>query len=249
MKKILYHLILINLIVIFTGCSSNEKPVIVQEEMNGTEQESAKLIEESNEKDSEEPQMMIEFMLEEEQLTINLDKIPILKNYLSQIENRKDAIDQMKINKLDIESTESIYLLGFAGSENMYSYLLLDPTDAGRSFLLTDRAKFLKISQSPDNKKLLFYFERTVKNQPWKTNKIVVLDLLNWESNKLINNADHNNIALNQFKWPILNIKWTDNESVSTTVPSIKHATKDELTKWINSEQSTKQVEFFIANE
>ncbi|MFB1051593.1 hypothetical protein [Paraliobacillus sp. JSM ZJ581] len=248
MKNIMYSFIFISLILLITGCSSEDKPIIVKEEMTTPAQESATLVEETDEKDPEESQMMIEFMLEEEQLTINLNKVPILKNYLSQIDNRKQAINEMEINKLDIQSPESIYLLGFAKSNQLYSYLLLDPTGEGHSFLLTDRANFIQVAQSLDNDKLVFNFERSVKDKPWKKNKLMILDLKNWGNKNLTNKEENINITLDQFDWPVLAVDWVDDTTILATIPSIEQPSEEELLHWTNSEQQTKQVELSIIN-
>lgn len=235
--------------MIFAGCSSDSDPAIVKEEMTSPVEEGATLVEETDKKDTEETQMMIEFMLEEEQLTINLNKIPILKNYLAQIDDRKKEIDQMEINKLDIQSTESIYLLGFAKSNDLYSYLLLNPTDDGHSFLLADRAKLIKVLQSPDHNKLMFQFEREVNDQPWKLNKIMVLDLQSWENKNLTYQEDIVDVDLNQFNTPIISVDWIDNTTIQANIPNVEKATEQELTNWINTDQQTKQVELSINNK
>ncbi|WP_182199894.1 hypothetical protein [Paraliobacillus salinarum] len=249
MKNKLAFFAILSLSMIFAACSSDSDPAIVKEEMTSPVEEGATLVEETDKKDTEETQMTIEFMLEEEQLTINLNKIPILKNYLAQISDRKKEIEQMEINKLDIQSTESIYLLGFAKANDLYSYLLLDPTDEGHSFLLTDRAKFIEVLPSPDKNKLMFYFERTVNDKPWNLNKIMVLDLQSWGNKKLTYQEEVIDVDLSQFNTPISSVDWIDDTTIQASIPNVEQPTEQELTNWFNTGQPIKQVELSINNK
>ncbi len=246
MDKLLKFIIPIILFII-TGCSSNDNPAIVKEEITGDkEKKSVTLVEETREEDPESKQMKIEFTLETEQLIIDLNQTPILKSYLSQINNKKKVIEQMTINKLDIATSKSLYILAFAESEGMHSYLLLDPDGEGRSYLLTDQANFLEIKQSPDGSKLLFNFERATEDQTWKTNKLIIMDLKKWQSISLINNDETVNLSVGEFKWPIFAFSWADDATVLLTLPLIEEPTTEELAQWFNSEQLTQQIPFSL---
>lgn len=245
MKKLVYGIAFLLLLIVITSCSSKETPVIVKEETNHTDTDGATLIEESEKNDTEEYQMMIEFTLENEQLTIDLEQVPILKSYLAQIDNRQQAIAQMELTKLDIESAEPLYLLNFAEVEQMGSYLLLDPSDNGNSFLLTDRASFIEVIPSPEGGQLLFNFERTVTDQSWTTNKLVVLDLDTWSSPTLTSTDGHN-IMIDKFKWPVQHVAWLDNQTVQLSIPAIAEASTEQLSNWYQAERATKQVQLTI---
>lgn len=225
------------------GCS-DETPAIVQKDVDGNEEESAILVEQTEDESSAtDDNTMIEFNLENEQIMIELSRVPILENYLAQIQNRQQAIENMKLEKIDSSNKDSLYLLSFSLHEDIGSYLLLDKSDQGSSLLLADLATVSDIIPSPDASKLLFIFNRHNPEKSWHTNKVVLIDVENFTP---IGMTNEKNLLFTSFKWPIENIAWQDNESILVDIPAIEEPTIEALDLWMESDKVTDQITLSI---
>ncbi|WP_117169865.1 hypothetical protein [Paraliobacillus sediminis] len=232
--------------IFLVGCS-DDTPAIVQNDINGNEEESAILVEQTEDESSEnEANTMIEFNLENEQIMIELSQVPILENYLAQIQDRQQALDDMKLEKIDSSTKDSLYLLSFSLYEDSGSYLLLDRSDQGSSLLLADLATVSDIIPSPDASKLLFIFNRQNPEKSWQRNKVVILDVENFTPLGVTNEKD---LLFTSFKWPIENIAWQDNETILVDIPAIEEPTIAALDLWIESDKMIDQITLAIVGE
>lgn len=233
-----YIILFLILSFLLAGCSE-ETPSIVKKDMSGNEEESVELVEQPSDEDEDEVDMVIEFTLADEQIMIDLNQVPILKNFLAQIEHRQQAIDNMKLEKIDISSKDSLYLLKFSSNEDIGSYLLLDRTDQGSSFLLADLATLSDIVPSADASKLLFMFKRQNADQSWQTNKIMVIDVANFTPISLTNDKE---IKTNTFSWPIESVSWQDDDSIIVNIPAIEEPSSELLNAWVETEKITQEI-------
>lgn len=232
--------------IFLIGCAE-ETPAIVQKDVAGNEEESAILVEQTeDESRTEEVNTMIEFNLENEQIMIELSQVPILENYLVQIQDRQLALENMKLEKIDSSTKDSLYLLSFSIHEDIGSYLLLDRSDQGNSLLLADLATVSDIVPSPDGSKLLFVFNRQKPEKLWKTSKMVIIDVENFSPLSTTNEKD---LIFSSFKWPIENISWQDNESILVNIPAIEEPTLESLDLWVESDKVTDQITLDIVEE
>ncbi|GGM20056.1 hypothetical protein GCM10011351_02370 [Paraliobacillus quinghaiensis] len=235
---------IITLIVLLIGCSE-QTPAIKKIETNEIQNESVAIVEQpSEDKKTDAVEKIIEFNLPTEQVLINLNQVPILKNYLSQIKSQTNAINNMELTRVDTTSRDSLYLLAFACQELSCSYLLLD-TDQGNSFLLADMSNFSSVKTSPDQTKLLFQFMRNTSDQTWQKHKLAVFDIEKWESISL---KSESNISLGVFSWPIQEIEWKDDSTVLATIPAVEEPTSQIITDWLKSDQVTREIALTLAD-
>ncbi|WP_157967298.1 MULTISPECIES: hypothetical protein [Paraliobacillus] len=227
------------LIFIFLAGCSDSSPAIVQKDMDGNEEESPTLVEQDEDENETEEHTMIEFNIENEQIMIELSQVPILDNYLAQIQDRQQALENMKLKKIDISTKDSLYLLSFSLHDNIGSYLLLDKSGQGSSLLLADLATVSDIIPSPDASKLLFVFDRQNAENDWQTSKLIIIDVETFTPLGMTNDRD---LLFSSFKWPLENITWQDNETIVADIPAVEEPTIEELNAWIESDKTTDQI-------
>lgn len=227
MKKRLLPLVFI--ILFFLAACSKQQPIIIQEDINTKNEESITFVEEDHDEEQE-PQQFLEFTLSDQQVTLNIDQIPVLSNYLEQHTDRNKAIQEMQLIQIMQDDYDSLFLLSFAFQNDTCSYLLLN-TELEQSQLLADQAKIINIEPSPDLSNILFVFERSLPDKPWNTNKLVVYNIEDWTEVTLT--EDNNNlITLHAFRWPILNVDWLNDAEIEIQLPDISKATNAALEEW-----------------
>ncbi|WP_090792652.1 hypothetical protein [Pelagirhabdus alkalitolerans] len=217
------------------GCN-DEPPIIVQEEMEDeAEEESIELIEETVESDSEEEiQQFIEFTLVDRHITVHIDQIPILSNYLATHDKRDEAIEQMELIDVGGESFDSAFILKFACENGTCSYLLLN-TETEESLLLADNAAMSIWETSSDGAKVLMVFERTLAESPWNPNKLMVFDLSDWAL-LTVEPLDDQQFNFSSFRWPIQEVHWVENNQIELTIPDVENPTIPLLTEWFEDD-------------
>lgn len=229
MKKILLAITII--LMLLSACANNE-PAIVKEETVPEPDSEPELVEEEH-GDDEQVDEFIEFPLDDEQIIVNLEMVPILSEYLSAVTDRKKEIEKMTIDRVHSKD-ESIYLLEFSCQNESCSYLLFSQEEEKQAYLLADLAKSTNITVSPDNTKLLFQFNRE-GSLPLPLSNIVVIDITNWETVSLSNNTNDANIL--NYSWPLLNADWVDNEIIAVEKPSVIEPTNELIDEWQKTEK------------
>ncbi|SEN65757.1 hypothetical protein SAMN04488134_101574 [Amphibacillus marinus] len=233
--------ILIGISLLVLIACSNKQPVIVQEELNEHAEESTELIEEEIDSGEEESdiQQFVEFTLIDRQISLHIDQIPIISNYLAQHRDRNQAINEMQLTQINEEGFESLFLLNFACQDNACSNLLLN-TDTEQSKLLADQSDILAIQPSPDRSKLLITYQRPQSLQEWDLNRLMVFDLDSWSEVKLTSD----NLTLTgfqTFQWPIFSAEWQDDENIQIEIPNVNQPDSESLTEWFESEEQELQ--------
>lgn len=229
------RLILVLLVIFLFGCSK-EAPIIIQEESESLNETFIDLVEEF---DKEERIQYLEFTLIDQQISLNIDKIPILRNYLENHIDQEQAIQEMQLTQIVKHTLDNVFLLSFACENKMCSYLLIN-TDHEYSQLLADQANIIKIKPSPDQSYLFFQFDRKSSQHPWSTSKLIMIDLEKWEEIP-IEVVNEPLMTLNTFQWPIHEIDWINDSEVTVTIPDIETATTENLTEWYHSENKAKK--------
>lgn len=228
MNKILVPLLLI---IFLAGCSK-EPPIIIQEATQTTSENSIDMIEDYTD---EEQFQFLEFTLSDQLISLNINKIPILNNFLQNHSDKGQAIQEMQLIQILKDKFDSIFLLSFACQERACSYVLIN-TETEYSQLLADQARIVKIKPSPEESYLLIQFERQLLNKDWPTNKLVVFDLENWEK-VFLSKDDNNMTSLHSFRWPILNAEWLSDDELEITLPDIDFPSTTTLVDWCESEE------------
>lgn len=233
MYKLKKLLLLIGLLVVLSSCVNDEPAITKIEDAKISPSEEPELIEEVNEETVDE---YIEFVLEDEVVRINLSLVPILKQYLSAENEREKMVESMHLERIHQQEDNSIYLLRFSCMKELCSYLLLDQSKDNSGHLLTDFAILKDIKESPEQKKLLFHFNRITSDAPLPISRIVTIDLDTWEPLSPINETDHS--INNDYNWPIFAAEWIDETRISVTLPDIPQADEKSFTEWVNNGQS-----------
>ncbi|MCT2534346.1 hypothetical protein NC661_09830 [Aquibacillus koreensis] len=244
MKNVLWVIII--LLFVLTACSKGSPTITKVESDEQTTTQKIALIENEleDDEDEENKELLLEFQIPNEKVTINLEHIGILKSYLVGVENPKQEIRKMRLRPLNIPNHETLYLLQFSCFENSCSYLLLDQTEDGRSYLLADLATFEKVLPSPDYSKLLFVFNKKVADTSVVKHKVVTIDL---EEFVPIHPTQHKEISSN-YQWHIASIDWNDSSTLSVSLPNIDSPDSSELIKWMESERDTKDISISFEN-
>ncbi|MFC2950285.1 hypothetical protein [Virgibacillus sediminis] len=206
-------LLFTTLLFVSASCSNTEEPAIIKQEStsSGTQPE---LIEEEQEDEKIE---FIEFPLDNEQITINLQAVPILKGYLAAAEQPNEKIEEMEL--MLIHPEKNIYLLEFSCVNQQCSYLLLNPSEDNKAFLLADLAMYEGIESSPDGNRIVFRFARD-HTSGLPVADLIAIDIPKWT--KLSITDTEGNKELSGYNQPIQEVEWVNNEQLRADFPSLK---------------------------
>ncbi|MBT2216229.1 hypothetical protein KK120_10380 [Virgibacillus dakarensis] len=217
-KKIVLLLVVLAFV---TACSKHES-VVVKKEANDDPNENPELVEQNNDDDANE---FIEFALPEEKVMVNLKMVPILNSYLEASANRAEAIKNMTILPIQAGNT-NLYLLEFSCSNDLCSYILLDQSKDNPALLVADLARTVQSKLSPDNSKILLQFNREA-SLPIPLTNLVVVDLVEWEQISLTND-----LQVLAFHWPIITAEWTDDQTITVSLPDVTEPVNKLLQQW-----------------
>lgn len=223
------RLVLLLILIIFTGCQT-EEPVIVKQDTSSEDdpvKEPELLEKEKNDDDVTEE--FIEFSLPNEKIVVNLERVPILKEYIHSKSNHEEVISNMNLIPIKTDYGK-MYLLEFSCDNDLCSYLLFNQNEENQAFLIADLAKHKYTSFSPDNKKLLFKFNRNTL-VPLGLSNLIVVNLESWNIQSLHNTED-NELDILHYKYPIITAEWADEETITMTMPDVSDITNDILIKW-----------------
>ncbi|MFS0752014.1 hypothetical protein [Oceanobacillus sp. 1P07AA] len=212
------------------ACSNNNDTIIKKVE-SAEDVKDPVLIEEVNEKD-EEVDQFIEFFLEDEQLTINLNRVPILDYYLQGAENREEAIKHMNMKRLPIED-QQVYLLEFSCIDERCSYLIFNHDESNAAILLADVAKYSNYYVSPNNQYIIFQFVRETQDIP--LSHLVSIGLTEWSVVSLI--MPENDDTIIEYTRPIIGIDWISDQEISVQSPKLDKLTLQSYRSWNESEE------------
>lgn len=236
--------ILLFLLLLLLAACSKEPSIIIQEITDSAGETSIDIVEEGF--SDEEQFQFLEFTLSDQQIRLNIDKIPILDNYLENHIDKNQAIQEMQLIQILKDKFDSIFLLSFACQDSACSYVLIN-TETEYSQLLADQAQIIKINPSPDESYLLIQFERQLLNKNWLTNKLVIFELEKWEE-VILTEDDNNMTSLHSFRWPILNIEWISDNELEITLPDIDFPSTTTLEAWCESEDKPEKTIIAQAN-
>ncbi|SET93421.1 hypothetical protein SAMN05421676_11168 [Salinibacillus kushneri] len=206
-----------SMMLIFIGCSENEEnqELDVTDNKENTEQtEEAKALPET---------LSIPVMTKENSVTIHLENAPLLGHYLSTAKDDVNEIGQtFRAQLLTEETDDALYMMSYAcqGEESICSYLLVEKGKEEESVIpLTDLASFVSYQLSPDQEKIMLYFERVINGK--KKHHIQVVDLYEHKILSL-NNEDLTEQVLD-YNYSIESMEWVDTNKIKIRVPSSIH--------------------------
>lgn len=240
MKRIVLFIILI----IVSACQT-EEPVIVKQDISSPDDpiKEPELLEKENNKD-EVVEEFIEFSIPNEKIVVNLTRVPILKEYIHTMDNKEDVISKMNLVPINTDFG-NIYLLEFSCDNELCSYLLFNQNEDNQAFLIADLAKHKYTSLSPDNKKLLFKFNRNT-SYPIGLSNLIVVDLENWSIHSLYNKEDKSLDVLH-YKYPIITAEWVDEQTITIAIPDVTDNTNNEsLLDWSKNGSPTVEYTLYL---
>ncbi|MDC3412737.1 hypothetical protein NC797_04590 [Aquibacillus sp. 3ASR75-11] len=244
MKKYLFFILFF---ILLSACSKEEKPVIEKEVSPAKGQDEQPVLVEKQDEEKQKKEMSITFPLEDEQIIINLEMVPILEEYLAAVPNRKEEIKRMKLERMDIVDKSTIYLLEFACQNDKCSYILFDQSNDDSAYLVADLAKLNKILVSPDESKLALQFRRQInKENDVYTDKLIGVNLEDWGVVSFVSDTDE--IDLN-YKWPIIFSTWKDNNTLLVEIPDLIEPSIESLKQWKNMDKKTKSINLKVKTE
>ena len=213
--------ILLMILLLLTACSENEAIVPIK---NLTDEEEPETLSEVEAKKFEEEfDQYLEFIVDDEIVSISIEEIPILQQYLLVQNDPQQKIVEMEMNKFG-EGPSSFFILRFSCYNEHCSYLILHPDSKKSAFLVADIAKFESYIYSPDKTKVAFLFNRYGENNiPYS--HIIVFDLNDWTPLSLENMDEEQDML--GFKWPILYFDWMDESSLTVSFPELFEPTDE----------------------
>lgn len=245
--KLLHILIFIVFMIVLTACSdtgSSDAVIEKVESAAATEKKEPVLIEEVDEEE-EQIDQFIEFFLEDEQLTINLEKVPILDHYLEGAKNRNEAIKKMVIQRLPIEDHQ-IYLLEFSCVNERCSYIVFNQNERNSAMLLADVSTYSAYYISPNERNLIFEFIREKDNVPMT--HLIPIDLNQWSLVSL--NMSDGDDTIIEYTTPITEVEWINDQEISIQTPNIDDLTSETYQSWdASSEKNYENHQMIIVTE
>lgn len=232
------RIVCIGILVLLVAC--NNEPVIVKEDTPPKDpNEDPQLIQKQHD---DEVDSFIEFALKDEKVMINLEMVPILKEYLQASKNRQRTTKDMKLHPIKL-ADKTLYVLEFSCQDELCSYLLLDHSEENQAYLVADLAKSVQTLVSPDKSKILFHYNRVLK-LPLPLSHVIVFDLKKWEPVTLINDKSNHNLLY--YNWPILTVEWLDENTITAYIPDISKPTTENIKRWHKNGKPEKKVSFTI---
>lgn len=237
MRRILTLLIIL---ILFTSCSTdeNEGAIIkatdaIEEVLRNPDANSTEI--------EDEFEKYIEFEVDEEQVLVDISKIPILYDFLRIQQNPSRAIQKMNVEKLDIEQ-QNIYILQFSCMKERCSYLLFHQDQSKSAFLVADMAKFINVFTSPSQSKIALQFNRAGEDTMPLSN-LVVFDIYNWQSLSL--KSDKTTTIFLNYTWPFVAVEWIDDEQIAISIPEFIEPYKQSDEEWTSTEGNSVDIVTF----
>ena len=230
MKKRWWFFIL-PMAIFIAGCNKDNSVIEKVEGIEANPMEEPELVEVVEEEEIKET---IEFPLEDEQIIISLGMVPILNEYLKGSNNREQAIQEMSLERIDIDSL-SIYLMEFSCHNGKCSYLLFHQDSDREAILIADMAMAVDHAVSPDGTKLLFQFSRSKEGISY--GQIVVIDMSSWEMLPLYN--EDGDAKILNYTWPFVSADWNEDGNIAVQIPDIVDPTVQAIAEWEEKDGSS----------
>lgn len=223
---------LVFLTFFITACSSNngDEAIMKADYMDEDMVASAK----SDEIKSEEATALeyIEFNLDEEQILIDIGKIPILHEFLRIHQQPQKATQEMNLEKIEL-ALQNIYILSFSCNNERCSYILLHEDQKKRAALVADMAQLVGSYVSPDQSKIALQFNRQ-SEETIPLSNLVIFDINEWQSLSISKEEMLPNIL--NYNWPFLSVEWVNGESIAISIPDLIEPNKEYYDEWTITE-------------
>lgn len=233
MKKLL-SLSILFLALFSVGCVNSEPVIVKQETKNERPVHNPELVEEKNEENK--TNTFIEFFSPKEVVTVNLNMVPILKQYLQSVQDREQTVRRMNLIPIH-DDYATLYLLEFSCYQESCSYILIDQNQDNRSHLIADLSQYIQMEFSPDMQKIFLQFNRPTDFSV-SLGHAVVVNLQDWT----ILDLAETEVSILNYSNPILEINWADNDSLSFIIPHFFELNEKNITNWNENNNPTQTV-------
>lgn len=206
------------LLLFIVGCEKEEPPFV---KIDSKEENTQKV----NTTQPKKERTSIKLQFEDQQIKINLNSVPILKEYITTSKDPEKLIQQMRIIPLNT-SVLHIYLLEFSCVNTSCSYLLLNEQQDKKTVLLTDMASFIQSISSADQQKTLLHFQRE-GDYDIQNSKVIAVDMKDGKFMKIT--PERTDFKLN-YNWPLMDIEWGDDQTIHAKIPAVENIA--ELETW-----------------
>lgn len=229
------------LFFIITACSDDNEEAITKADYISEDPVNAA----ENEKDMDALEY-IEFQHNEEQIIVDISKIPILHEFLRMHQHPQQAIRKMKLEKLEL-SLQDIYTLSFSCRNESCSYILLHQNQNKQATLVADMARFVSSYSSPDESKVALHFIRHGA-ETIPLSSLVVFDIVEWKPLSITKGETAPNIL--NYSWPFLSVEWLDEKNIAIAIPDLIEPNKESYDEWTMTEgNSVNTIVFQIETE
>lgn len=234
------NLTLLITLILLTSCSTNENEGSIVKATDTIEEVLANPEAELTEIE-EEFEKYIEFEVDEEQVLVDISKVPILYDFLRLQRNPARAIQKMNVEKLEIEQ-QNIYTLRFSCMKERCSYLLFHQDQNKSAFLVADMARLINVFISPNQSKIALQFNRA-SEETMPLSNLIVFDIYNWEPLSL--NSDENTTNILNYSWPFVAVEWIDDEQIAISIPELIEPYKESYEEWTSTEGNSVDIVTF----
>lgn len=234
------NLTLLIILILFTSCSTDDNEGSIVKATDTIEEVLSNPDAELTETE-EEFEKYIEFDVDEEQVLVDISKVPILYDFLRIQQNPSRAIQKMNVEKLEIEQ-QNIYILSFSCMKERCSYLLFHQDQSKSAFLVADMAKFINVFISPNQSKIALQFNRA-GDEAIPLSDLIVFDIYNWQPLSLKSDETTTNIL--NYTWPFVAVEWVDDEQIAISIPELIEPYKEPYEEFTSTEGNSVDIVTF----
>ncbi|MFP3387386.1 hypothetical protein [Brevibacillus sp. SIMBA_040] len=188
---------------------------------------------------------------ETKQVTIPVDSIPALREYLDQYDTqeRQEEINRIVIQDFPSKTAGSFADIGYSCGTKLCSHVLVQIKDDNeiKTLPLREGSIFQKAYFSPDESKLVILLGRN-EGTEFVRNLVVFVDAAKLEEMKIVDPSDlvRQLVSVDSFMWPIRDLKWLDNKTVALTVPDLTDSSYESLALWSNKGGPVKKLQVVL---
>ncbi|MBY0121654.1 hypothetical protein [Bacillus sp. S/N-304-OC-R1] len=181
-------------------------------------------------------------ILDHEQLNVSIDKVPILKSYIEQFEDKENEINRISSRFLYRNNQKNYILVNYSCGTKLCNQLFLEEKEGNIQSIQVSESSFLQDSKI-NNDYLAFLFGRNEGSEVVR-NQVFIIRLKDFQK---ISPPD-DLILLESFEYPIPMIEWKD-EVLIATIANIDETSYEGIKQWyMNKQHSIQQIEWKINN-
>ncbi|MFO1443364.1 hypothetical protein KDN24_09105 [Bacillus sp. Bva_UNVM-123] len=228
MKK---HLAIMFLIITFlVSCQAKESSYISKLDREETQKSKNNSLETDQQKELILPVKIPN----QEELYVSIDKVPILKSYLEQFEDKNSEINRIRGRYLYTNNQKDYILVNYSCGTKLCNQLLLEEKEGDIQSIQVSVSSYLQDFKG-NNDYLAFLFGRNEGSEVVR-NQVVIINLRDFQ--KISPPEDL--ILFESFEYPIPIIEWKDGILIGT-IATIDDTSYEGIMQWNKSNQAPTQ--------